>query len=182
MDIDEHTVLKDHKFILLAKFNETLISDEILPQMEKDIYRIKKGILNDKELLEFTQTVSTFNKVRDTNHSIYFYNLYAYEDIPIGKEYDVIGVMDSSFNIREKTLISCKSKIIGSLYAKSKHFPMDVVPNGHSTICLINFPDGIPGIINTLYDVNSKKPIHYDDVVFLCTYKTLEANNIKIIN
>jgi len=73
---------------------------------------------------------------------------YAYDNVPLGKTFQVIF---SKRNPAEA--IFRQSKII----AVTQEFgiPLDVIPQGWKTICIVEFPQGIPDIIKNLPVINA---------------------------
>ena len=72
---------------------------------------------------------------------------FAYADIPIGRTFDVAfprGAPTSATRTR------CVIKAVTQQYAK----PFGEIPDGWKTICLVEFPEGIPDVIASLPVVN----------------------------
>jgi len=68
---------------------------------------------------------------------------YAFADVPIGKSFAVIFPKD-----KPNDGIYCESKIVGVTQQFGK--PFDAIPNGWKTICIVEFPQGIPDLIKNL--------------------------------
>lgn len=168
--------IKKRKFILLARYNESFVKKSIIPKMETDIKKVREKIRNKEELLLFEESISEFNANCNKKNCIFAYNLYSYADIPLGKEYDVIGCMNEHFEIVKNSVFECKTKIVSIITADYKNVPMNYINHGHNAICIIYFPDGIPNIINSLYEVTEFKGVKYENIVFLSTNETLNAN------
>lgn len=72
---------------------------------------------------------------------------FAYADIPIGRVFDVAFPEGDPKSV---TRTRCVITAVTQQYAK----PFDEVPHGWKTICLVEFPEGIPAVIASLPTVN----------------------------
>ena len=87
---------------------------------------------------------------------------FAYADLPVGKEFDFVFPKGEPQKGE-----SCRSKIIAATQQFSK--PMEEVPHGWKTICLVHFPAGIPPLVKDLPVVDS----WYEGQEWVCVCGTL---------
>jgi len=91
---------------------------------------------------------------------------YAYTDLPLGKKFQVAFPKGNP-----EAGILCESEII----AVTQQFdePLKVVPHGWKTICLVQFPYGVPDMISNLPAMDSW--FANRDYVCVCDEETWEA-------
>ncbi|MEN2472447.1 hypothetical protein [Burkholderia sp. GS2Y] len=88
------------------------------------------------------QVQSAFPTERPANCEVLFIS-FAYADIPIGRVFNVAfptGIPKSATKTR------CAIVAVTQQYAK----PFGEVPHGWKTICLVEFPEGVPEVIASL--------------------------------
>lgn len=84
---------------------------------------------------------------KSANSEILFIG-YTFDDIPVGKSFAVIFPKN-----KPTDGINCESKIVAVTQQFGK--PFDGIPNGWKTICIVEFPRGIPDLIKNLPIVES---------------------------
>ena len=91
---------------------------------------------------------------------------YAYADIPLGKKFEVVFPKD-----RPEAGLLRESQII----AVTQQFdvPLEVIPHGWKTICVVQFPQGVPELVSNLPVVEDW--FAYNDYVCVCGVETWEA-------
>ncbi|CAE6837662.1 hypothetical protein LMG22931_07109 [Paraburkholderia nemoris] len=72
---------------------------------------------------------------------------FAYADIPIGRTFDIAFPTRAP---KSETRTRFVIRAVTQQYAK----PFDEIPHGWKTICLVEFPEGIPGVIASMPEVN----------------------------
>ncbi|WP_218001757.1 hypothetical protein [Paraburkholderia acidipaludis] len=87
-----------------------------------------------------------FPKELPANSEILFIS-FAYADIPIGQVFDIAFPTDIPQSV---TKTHCEIVAVTQQYAT----PLDEIPHGWKTICLVKFEEDIPGIIESLPMVN----------------------------
>jgi len=91
---------------------------------------------------------------------------YAYADLPLGKRFE-FAFPNGDPEAAEPT--SATVLAVTQQFAK----PFDSIPHGWKTICLIDFPNGIPGVIERLPAIESWGQSRA--LAGLCTRETLDA-------
>ncbi len=72
---------------------------------------------------------------------------FAYADIPLGRTFSIAFPTCAP---KSETRTRCVIRAVTQQYAK----PFGEVPHGWKTICLVEFPEGIPRVIASLPEVN----------------------------
>jgi hypothetical protein len=104
---------------------------------------------------------------KPANSEILFVS-FAYADLPIGKEYEIIFE-----NNNPTSMIQCISKICAVTQPFGK--PFTEIPHGWKTICIIEFPEGLQEMIQSLPVVDSW---HFSkNPVCICNGETWSAIN-----
>lgn len=160
--------IQDRIFILWARFHPDFSRNLLIPEI--DTNSIQYHV--DPQLIE------NFRKYQHVENSLYFLHSYAYADIPLGQEYETImriknGIIESDSIIRCRAIVRC-------FFSEFKIQPISYAWHGYHASCLIQFRDGIPNIIQELYEITEKKPIQIRQKIGLCSFDTLKANHIKI--
>jgi hypothetical protein len=91
---------------------------------------------------------------------------YAYADLPIGKTFQRIFPIDDV-----ESGVACESKIIAATQGSGKS--IDRLPYAAKTICLVEFPRGVPEIIKDLLTVDNWS--ESSKLVCLCSEETWRA-------
>lgn len=108
---------------------------------------------------------------------MYFHHSYAYADIPTGQEYDVIALSKYG-KIQKDSVIECKTRVL-NFFTAYKTQLIESAAHGHHQNSLIEFQDGIPAMINELYEIAEKVSIDVRQEICLCSYETLWTNYEK---
>lgn len=156
------------KFILLARYNMQFVRDVFIPEMEGNI---SKNPISSPEIITY------FRENQFAENSLYFHHSYAYADIPMGQTYEVIARMEKG-KIQADSVRRCKTKVL-CFFSNYKSQPMGSASHGHHENSLIQFEDGIPDLIDELYEIKEKKPITQLQNICLCSLETLHANGIS---
>ena len=156
--------IRDRKLILLARFKPDFFRNVLIPEIE----------INCMQYHVDTHLVHNFRQYQHFDNSLYFMQGFAYADIPAGQEYEVImriknGIIEPDSVMRCKTTVLC-------FFSEFKNQPIEYAWHGHHAICQIQFHDGIPDLIQELYEITEKKPIKITQEICLCSLETLKAN------
>lgn len=155
------------KFILLARYNMQFVRDMLIPEIESNI---------NQHAISSPDVVEHFRKNQFAENSLYFHHSYAYADIPMGQTYEVIARMEKG-KIQPDSVLRCKTKIL-CFFSAYQPQPMAYASHGHHENSLIQFEEGIPDLIDELYEIKEKKPITQLQNICLCSLETLHANGI----
>ena len=68
---------------------------------------------------------------------------YAYADLPVGKSFEIVFPLD-----QPRAAVEAPCRIVGvtQQYATA----LEEVPHGWKTLCVLDFPDGVPALIEDL--------------------------------
>jgi hypothetical protein len=73
---------------------------------------------------------------------------FSYASLPIGKCFDVVFPKE-----RPALGVKCRSRIHAVTQQMAE--PFDHVPHGWKTICVVEFPDGVPSLIDSLPSIDA---------------------------
>lgn len=156
--------IQDRKFILVARFHPDFARRILIPEIEINCMRYDVD----------AHLVNRFRKYQHTKNCLYFLLGFAYADIPAGQEYEVImrinhGVIDPD------SVMKCKATAL-CFFSEFRNLPIEFAWHGHHALCQIQFQDGIPDMIQGLYEIAERKPIKIMQEICLCSFDTLKAN------
>lgn len=154
----------DRKLILLARYQPEFAHDILIPEIEANC-KVSDWCP--------AEVIANFLENKLAPNSLYIHHNYAYADIPTGQEYDMIALMERGKILRD-TAMPCKSKVL-CFFSAYRTQPLSHASHGHHENSLIQFEDGIPDMINTLYEITKKKPIEIQREICLCSVETFRA-------
>lgn len=164
----EHSKIEHRKLILLARFSPDFTRDNLIPEIETNC--IKHHV--DPWLIE------AFQKHKFAENSLYFHHDYAYADIPMGQEYEMVARISRGVIVPD-SILRCKTTIL-TFFSAYKTQPSPCASHGHHENSLIQFQDGIPDIIFDLNEITDKTTcLEYTAGICLCSYETLKANTMQ---
>ena len=137
-------VLSLHKQGYFKKYQELLLTD--FPT-EKDLSKGKIPIPMENE--------------------IFIFGTSGYCDVPVETSFDVIISNSNALNY-----VFIKS--ILKYVSVNPSYEIDYLPNGYSGLCLLEFPDGEPDILNKLGIAGEKKDFSIHDFLILTQKPILE--------
>lgn len=145
----ENTETKMEEYlVLLARFGSSFVEQELIPEIEK----------NCKQFGIFSQTAyDVFQKNKFAANSLYFHHEYAVTDIPIGQEYEAIAY-SRDWKIQPDSIQKCSSKVL-CFFTAFRTQPSDHAMRGHHELSLIQFGQGVPSMINELFEITECKPL-----------------------
>lgn len=155
--------VKDRKLILWARFHPDFARHILIPEIEA----------NSEKYHAEPQSVERFRNCRYAENSLYFHHNYAYAEIPAGQEYEAVMRITRG-TIEQDSIIRCKTTVL-CFFSNFKTQPIPYAWHGHHAICLIQFHNGIPDMIQELYEIADKKTININREICLCSYDTLGA-------
>lgn len=157
--------IQDRKLILWGRFHPDYSRDILIPEIEA----------NSMQYHVSPQLIDNFRKYQNAENCLYFIHGYAYADIPAGQEYEMIMRINRG-GIMPDSIMRCKA-IVVCFFSEFKTQPIAYAWHGYHAVCLIQFPDGIPDLVQELYEITEKKPINITQEICLCTMETLKANS-----
>jgi len=117
---------------------------------------------------DFHQAVTAYQQLQLCETMVYFAVSYAYADIPVGKTYDVIF----PFN-QPESAVRTPSVLVAVIH-ESAPLPMPIIYSGGRSICLFDFPSGIPLLIQKLRFVKIFIQTPLEEDVMLATTETFQ--------
>lgn len=150
--------IQNCKLYLWARFHPSFSHDILIPEIEANCMQYHVDPL----------LIDNFRKYQYTENCLYFIHGFADADIPAGQEYDIImrvnhGGIDTDSAIRCRAAVLC-------FFSEFKTQPIANAWQGYHASCQIQFHDGIPNIIQELYEITEKKPIKITQELCLCSF------------
>lgn len=139
--------MKDY-LVLWARFGSAFAEQELIPEIEKNCAQF--GII-------FPTAYDAFQKSRFAADSLYFHHQYAEADIPIGQEYDAAAYSREG-KLQPDSIQKCPSKVL-CFFTNFRTQPSDYAAKGHHELSLIQFGQGVPPMINELFEITERKPL-----------------------
>jgi hypothetical protein len=161
MITEDMVPLKDRIFTIEAILSVEMMNNYIQPKME-----LKKKEYKDKIDIELKKAIDHYENITKTSTQLYCFSSFSYADLEDGKVFDVLyleGKMASG--IKQKIIIQ-------SFINEWVVLPMGRVGHGHRSICLIDFPDGIPDIISQIPIINDVNQRTSGVIAHLCSEET----------
>ena len=156
--------IKERKLLLSARFQPDFMCGELIPEIEK----------NSIQYHVDTRLLDNFRRYQNFENCLYFFLGFAYADIPAGQEYEVIMRINGG-NIDPDSVRKCKATVL-CFFSEFKTQPIEFAWKGHHAIGQIHFCDGIPDMIQELYEITERKPVKITQEICLCSFDTLKAN------
>ena len=100
---------------------------------------IIRGLLSREDIARFKNSLP----IELSENSIVVFADYSQADFPINQQFTKIFSLDDR-HIYEDTL--CEIIAVTQQFDK----PMDIVPSGWKTVCVIDFPDRVPELVSSL--------------------------------
>ncbi len=111
--------------------------------------------------------------IEKSNNTEILFVGYAFADVPVGKSFSMIFQNDNPHKA-----IRCESNIVAVTQQWGK--PLEVIPYGWKTICIIEFPQGIPDIVKNLPIIDT----WFDNSNYICicdedAWEAIKKNNLQ---
>ena len=161
---EENVEIKNRVFMLEGKLPKKLVSvikskmpDNLIKQekrLERNFFQLVSQLAENYLTLPITATQE------------HFFVSFAYADIFIGKTFEIAFPRN-----KPKEGVKCKA-IIKAILQEHLVIPIDSVGHGHRSVCLIDFPEGIPTIVSQMKEVTGFMRVDLNDEVFLCSKDT----------
>lgn len=162
----EKSKMEHRMLILLSRFSPDFTQKRLIPEIETNC------INNQVD----HYLVKNFQKYKFAENSLYFHHAYAYADIPIGQEYDIIARISKGVIVTD-SIVKCKTTVL-AFFSAYKIQPLSNASHGHHENSLIQFQNGIPDMIFDLYEMTEKTTsVECAPEICLCSYETLKANS-----
>jgi len=159
--LEETVPLPSRIFILEGRFSASWIKEF---KKVKLPYAIKK--YDDRLDEEWKNAINQYVKISVSDTQVYLLASYAYADLYVGKTFDVAyQYNDVGMAVR------CKAVVLAIIHEWAG-IPVPYVGSGHKSICMIDFPEGIPKPIIDLPEIDKYKSINLDNRVALCNEDT----------
>jgi hypothetical protein len=133
-------------------------AEPTLPEQEREILRA---------------AVDDFLALDRLKSPVYASASFGYADIPLGKAF---GAVFNKLNPVDGANTQC---VLRAVINEWMPIAMDGVPRGHRSICVFEFPQGVPALVKHLPRVGYPTPANVEDRVYLCSVDTWELRKSK---
>jgi hypothetical protein len=127
-----------------------------------------KATLPAPELKILERTVEDFLTLPQLPAAFYLAVSVGYADLPLGKAF---GVVLSKSDPSQGKRTQC---VLRGVINEWMPIAMDGIPRGHKSVCLFDFPAGVPELVAELPEVPYPTPPHIEDRLYLCSQETWE--------
>jgi len=153
-----------------------MLRERIIKEIRQNMRAALRGAeptLPEQERHILRTTVDDFLALEDLKCPVYASASFGYADIPLGKTF---GVAFSKSNPTEGTATQC---VLRAVINEWMPIAMDGIPKAHRSICLFEFPQGIPALIKRLPSVGYPTPPNVEEKVCLSSAETWELRKSK---
>jgi len=145
---------------------EGRISSKRIKEYKESIFPLAIKKYKNKLDEEWETSIDKYLQIPASDTQGYFLASYSYTDIYIETSFDVVYKYSDV-----KTGVKTKAVILAIIHEWAQ-IPVPYVGCGHKSICLIDFPEGIPKNIIDLPEVDDWSGIDIDKRVGLCSEAT----------
>lgn len=128
--------------------------------------RSAKPTLPAGEYKILERSVEDFLALGDLASGVFLAVSFSYADIPLGKAF---GAVCEKANVGAGSATQC---VLRAVLNEWLPIAMDGIPHGHRSICLFDFPQGVPELISRLPEMSFPVPTGVEERVYLCTRQT----------
>jgi hypothetical protein len=132
-----------------------------------------KPTLPAHELKILERTVADFLALPQLPAAFYLTVSVGYADLPLGKGF---GVVFSKSDPGHGTRTQC---VLRGVINEWMPIAMDGIPRGHRSVCLFDFPAGVPELVAELPEVSYPTPLRVEERLYLCTQETWELRQAR---
>ena len=142
---------------IIAKYSPIVIENykkNVLPSV------LKKYL--DKIDSAWNKVIEEYKKIELKETSVYVFTSFVPYDLHIGSTFNsIINKNEPDFSFRSESVIL-------AIIDEWALVPVESVSSGHRCICMIDFPKGIPDIIDRMQEVEKVSTINQDVQICLC--------------
>jgi hypothetical protein len=153
-----------------------VLAERVIKQIRQSMRPALRGAeptLPEGEREILRATVDAFLALEHVKFPVYGSASFGYADIPLGKAF---GAVFKKSNPAEGAITQC---VLRAVINEWLPIAMDGVPKGHRSICLFEFPQGIPALIKRLPAVGYPTPPNVDEKVCLSSAEAWELRKSK---
>jgi hypothetical protein len=129
----------------------------------------KKATLAEETLKALSDALNNYLALPESDTQVYLAASFAYADLVVGKVFDVVFPAN-----RVEEGVRCRS-ILSAVIAEWMPLVLDEVSCGHRSICLFDFPEGIPSIISEMVEVEQFMQARWKEHRYLCNEEAWQA-------
>jgi len=128
--------------------------------------RSAKPTIPAEEFKILERTIEHFLTLGNLAAPVYLAASFGYADIPLGKAFSAVC---AKADVSRGAAIQC---VLRAVINEWMPIAMDGIPHGHRSVCLFDFPQGVPELIAQLPEVNFPTPAGIEERLYLCTQQT----------
>lgn len=128
--------------------------------------RSAKPTIPAEEFKILERTIEDFLTLGNLTTPVYLAASFGYADIPLGKCFSAVC---AKADISRGAATQC---VLRAVINEWMPIAMDGIPHGHRSVCLFDFPQGVPELIARLPEVNFPTPAGIEERLYLCTQET----------
>lgn len=150
------------RFLMLAgKLNPRFVETRIKRRMPAAIAQHADQLTPD-----WHQAIAAYQQLRETETSIYFAVSFAYAQLPVGKTFDVL------FPAHRPDLAVQAPATLVAVISEWLPLPMPFIEAGHRSICMLDFPTGVPDLIQNFREVEDFRQYPAETYIWLSSTET----------
>lgn len=153
-----------------------VLGDRFIKHIRQNMRAALRGAeptLPEEERKILRATVDDFLALDALKSPVYASASFGYADIPLGKGF---GAVFRKSDPREGAPTQC---VLRAVINEWMPIAMDGIPKGHRSICLLEFPQGVPTLVKRLPKVGYPTPANVEERVCLCSAEAWELRKSK---
>jgi hypothetical protein len=164
---EENIPLVERVFVLEGRISKPTI-ERIKVKFPSTLER-RKNALDEQSFRALSDALNSYLALSESETQVYAAASFAYADISVGKLFDVVFPAN-----RVEIGVRCRS-ILKAVIAEWIPLVMDEVSCGHRSICLFDFPEGVPSMISEMVEVEQFMQTGLEEFRYLCNEPTWQA-------
>jgi hypothetical protein len=128
--------------------------------------RSAKPTIPAEEFKILEQAVEHFLALGNLTAPVYLAASFGYADIPLGKAFSAVC---AKADVSRGAVTQC---VLRAVINEWMPVAMDGIPRGHRSVCLFDFPQGVPELIAQLPEVNFPTAAGIEEHLYFCTQQT----------
>jgi len=156
-----------------------IIHDEVVNRMRHNMrpaLRSAKPSLPREEFSIIERMVEDFLALAHLTAPVYLAVSFSYADIPLGKAFGAV------FAKSDAALGATTQAVLRAVINEWMPLAMDGIPYGHRSVCLFDFPAGVPALLTQLPHLNFPAPAGAEERLYLCSQQTWELRKARCQN
>jgi hypothetical protein len=153
-----------------------IIHDEVVKRIRHNMrpaLRSAKPSLPPDEFKIIERMVEDFLALGPLSAPIFLAASFSYADIPLGKAF---GAVFAKSDTAKGAITQC---VLRAVINEWMPLAMDGIPHQHRSVCLFDFPQGVPDLIAQLPQLNFPVPAGVEERLYLCSQQTWDLRQAR---